>query len=88
MTDFKVKYQIYFLKNQHLHNGEIIIEDGVTFKDNRGRKIIVVEEGDAIHYLKNVYEKDIFISIKSQCKKLWFVLYVDCFVLKQKHNKF
>ena len=36
----------------------------------------------------HVYEKDIFISIKSQCKKLWFVLYVDCFVLKQKHNKF
>ena len=64
MTDYIIKYSIYFKKTELYQKGEIEIEDGVTFRDIEGRTIIIVDSDDAINYVRYLYEKDITKLIK------------------------
>ena len=59
MKNYTIKYSIYFIKNQSHQKGEIEIEDGVSFRDNEGRVIIIVDSEDAVNYLRNLYKEDI-----------------------------
>ena len=64
MKNYTIKYSIYFIKNQSHQKGEIEIEDGVSFRDNEGRVIIIVDSEDAVNYVRNLYKEDITKLIK------------------------
>jgi len=64
MKNYTIKYSIYFIKNQSHQKGEIEIEDGVSFRDNKGRVIIIVDSEDAVKYIRNLYKEDITKLIK------------------------
>jgi len=64
MKNYTIKYSIYFIKNQLHQKGEIEIEDGVSFRDNKGRVIIIVDSEDAVNYIRNLYKEDITKLIK------------------------
>ena len=64
MKNYTIKYSIYFIKNQSHQKGEIEIEDGVSFRDNKGRVIIIVDSEDAVNYVRNLYKEDITKLIK------------------------
>tara|TARA_Y100000389_G_C17192146_1_gene379393 strand:- start:450 stop:626 length:177 start_codon:yes stop_codon:yes gene_type:complete len=58
MKNYTIKYSIYFIKNQSHQKGEIETEDGVSFRDNKGRVIIIVDSEGAVNYIK-IYIKKI-----------------------------
>ena len=64
MTDYIIKYSIYFKKTELYQKGEIEIEDGVTFRDIEGRTIIIVDSDNAINNVRYLYKKDITKLIK------------------------
>ena len=64
MTTYIIKYSIYFKKIELYQKGEIEIEDGVTFRDIKGRATIIVDSDDAVNYARYLYEKDITNLIK------------------------
>lgn len=84
MKNYTIKYSIYFIKNQSHQKGEIEIEDGVSFRDNEGRVIIIVDSEDAVNYLRNLYKEDItkLIQIPKQVSD-----YDDSIDFKNKDTK-
>ena len=56
MNGYLVKYTIYFTKSNISIKGEMQIEEGVSFRDNIGRVIIVINEEEAKEYVSNIYE--------------------------------
>ena len=49
----------YFIKNKSYQKGEVEIEDGVSFRDNKGRVTIIVNSEDALNYIRHLYKEDI-----------------------------
>ena len=47
MTNYIIKYSIYFIKNQLYQKGKIEIEEGVSFRDSEGRVTIIIDSEDA-----------------------------------------
>ena len=70
MTTYVIKYSIYFKKTDLYQKGEIEIEDGVTFRDIKGRAIIIVDSDDAINYVRYLHKKGITKLIKVS-QEIW-----------------
>ena len=59
MTNYIIKYSIYFIKNQLYQKGKIEIEEGVSFRDSEGRVTIIIDSEDAANYIRHLYKEDI-----------------------------
>ena len=59
MTNYIIKYSIYFIKNQSYQKGKIEIEEGVSFRDSEGRVTIIIDSEDAANYIRHLYKEDI-----------------------------
>ena len=64
MTNYIIKYSIYFKKTQAHQKGELEIEDGVSFRDIEGRAKIIVDSEDAVNYVRHLYKEDVTKLIK------------------------
>ncbi len=64
MTNYIIKYSIYFKKTQTHQKGEIEIEDDVSFRDIEGRATIIVDSEDAVNYVRHLYKEDVTKLIK------------------------
>ena len=64
MTNYIIKYSIYFKKTQAHQKDEIEIEDGVSFRDIEGCATIIVDSEDAVNYVRHLYKEDVTKLIK------------------------